>query len=85
MEDNGTLNVQFRIELLGGGWLNLMQSKNNHKHKLQQGWKFWFRTTEHRVNILSGNIFLAGCINVKILKSTNKTAPDHTNNNDRLR
>ena len=41
----------YKIELLGGGWLNLMQSKNNHKHKLQQGWKFWFRTKEHHSKI----------------------------------
>ena len=77
--------IQTRNRTAGWWLVKLNAEQNNHKHKLQQGWKFWFRTTEHRVNILSGNIFLAGCINVKILKSTNKTAPDHTNNNDRLR
>ena len=57
------MNFGFTIQKRTAGWwlVKLNAEQNNHKHKLQQGLKFRFRTTEHQVNILSGTIFQAGC------------------------
>ena len=79
------MNFGFTIQNRTAWWWLVKRNaeQKNHKHKLQKGWKFLFRTTEHQ--ILSGNIFQAGCKCQCSKINKYLTAPDHTNNNDRLR